>query len=652
MSKFSVKTGCRYLVWLALFIGVLFAYRSAFQASYQTWDDGAHSFEQTYVVNGDSQSFLDLFNNNNTVLRTYVPLTALSFFVEKKILGLTAFGSHFINLILHILVCVLVYRVSRRMGVSFPGAYITAVIFALHPIHVESVAWVSERKDVLYSIFYLAAILSYFDYSRTKKTSYYFSSFLFMILSLFSKSMALSLPLILLLIDHYSGRRINFVVLAEKIPFFIAASLISGITYLMNARPSIFHFPESILLWIWSGWFYIQKFFFPASLIPLYDRPFPVSLLTPGYFQAIVASFILLLLLLIIKNKWLRFGVLFYILSIFFLWRFDVYDNTIVADRFMYLPSLGFCLMFGASFDFLVKKDSAVRYCTVIIAAGLIALFLSLTSVQASHWKNAWTLWTWVLEHRPGLYYAHFNRAYAVQDDEYYPHVKDDFERFIFSRLRTLPHNQKHFSMIRSKMNYFRAIYGMRYHRAELNRGVWIDREYQRVPADYVYSLYGSAYCMIKDEARCLAMMKRALEVGVVRDAELLNMANYYFYLALDMKEALFFYNKILLRGAGNYDIRLKKGIILARLGRLDEALEEGLHLLEFDYKNPGAYNLLFHIFLATNQLYNAEMILQREMRLWESTPQVIQHQAMIAGKIDGTDTSNGLTGNSFKSGY
>ncbi|MCX5680983.1 MAG: hypothetical protein NT079_01660, partial [Candidatus Omnitrophica bacterium] len=242
-----------------------------------------------------------------------------------------------------------VFLFMRQLGISVWAAGFATLLFAIHPTRAESVAWVTERKDVLYGIFYMAGLNAYLRYIKDNNRNFYFLTIALALLSILSKPMALSFPLILLLCDWYGKRKIDKKIILEKIPIFFIIFIVAGMTYLRHVRVPVNSYSEALLIWPWTLTFYIKKFFYPVTLLPVYNIPKPVSIINPTYLSALLAAIAIPFILVRFRRfRWLLFSFGFYFLSIFFLLRFDYgHDAQSVADRFMYLASLGFCFFAG-----------------------------------------------------------------------------------------------------------------------------------------------------------------------------------------------------------------------------------------------------------------------------------------------------------------
>ena len=167
-------------------------------------DDPTHLLENVTLRALTFENFRAMFQSIVNV--TYIPLTTASFAMEYHFFGYNPFIYHLDNLLLHLGVIVCVFIFLQRLSLSVVAAGIGALFFGIHPLRVESVAWITERKDVLYGFFYMLAILQYWDYAKSGKKQFYFLSLLWGFLSILAKPMALSLPLILLLCDWWMRR--------------------------------------------------------------------------------------------------------------------------------------------------------------------------------------------------------------------------------------------------------------------------------------------------------------------------------------------------------------------------------------------------------------------------------------------------------------
>lgn len=390
-------------------------------------DDPGHLLENPQVISLAPENITAIFRT--TVNDTYIPLAILSFAVEHHFFGFHPFVYHWDNLLLHMFVVGLVFSLGRRMGLSALAAGAGSLLFAVHPMHVESVAWVTERKDVLYAFFYMLALYQYCRYLQAVRPpaagrlpsgggnrSAFVFSVVFGFLSILAKPMALSLPLVLCLFDLFYGRKLSGRWLVEKLIHAAYVIPVAWITAALHQRRLMDNWAEAALTAVWSFVFYIRKFIYPVDLSPLYATPSPVSLENPEILSSVILFAVYVACLVRYRrNRWFFFANGFFVASVFFLVRLRTsWDLHEVADRFMYLPSLGFCLLFGLGVERLFLRARANKRATASLALGL-ALVFTVLSVQSYRqtqvWENDTTLWAAVIQEGATDRLAYFARG-------------------------------------------------------------------------------------------------------------------------------------------------------------------------------------------------------------------------------------------------
>lgn len=387
------------LFFILLIIIVLVAFSPCLRFQFLHWDDYSHYVFNPCVYSLSWYNICNIFRQ--TVNDTYIPLTTLSFNLEYHLFGLSPFISHLINVLLHLALVLVIYDFAQILKFSPWESFIACVFFAINPIHVESVAWVTERKDVLGVLFYVLCLKHYWLYLKNNSNKGYVLSIIFGFLSVLTKSMAVSLPWILLLLDWFARRRNSKTLWLDKLPFAILLFPVSAITFFkLSPHPDIAHNPVLIGLWTFS--WYLEKFLLPFNLLPAYSPPAPVVLSNVIYLKALVIFVIFMSsLFLWRKNRLFVFACLFWIGTIFFFWRFNFNDIDIVADRFMYLPSLGFCLCLGRYLS---------RFKAIVLLMVMVLGFLTFNQCQI--WRDDMALWTWTISHDPQ------NTVAKVKQDE------------------------------------------------------------------------------------------------------------------------------------------------------------------------------------------------------------------------------------------
>ncbi|MFA6379158.1 MAG: hypothetical protein WCX16_05200, partial [Candidatus Omnitrophota bacterium] len=404
MKKFfsSEKVQSTILITLILLL-TLTVFFSCRHFSFLAWDDEGHLTQNPLVRELSLSNIVDIFKQK--VNTTYHPLTTLSFAIEYHFAQYNPFVYHLDNVLLHLGVTFFIFIFLRQLGLSVWTAALAVLFFAIHPTRVESIAWTTERKDLLYGFFYAAGLVAYLHYRKTDDKRFYVLTFFLALLSILSKAMALSFPLILCLCDWYQGRKISKKAILEKLPIFLIIIAIASITYVENARIPIKDYYQALLIWVWTFTFYFKKFFFPGVLLPIYDTPRPIAFLNLPFLSGFIIFGIVMSILFFGRRlKWLLFSFGFYFLSIFFLLRFDYgFDVHPVADRFLYLPSLGFCLFIAFFVEFIFKKiPPSQRWVKILIVFALVVLIVKMafrTYAQSQVWKDDYSLWSYQMKY-------------------------------------------------------------------------------------------------------------------------------------------------------------------------------------------------------------------------------------------------------------
>jgi len=388
---------------IAILLITLIAFSPSLNCGFTNWDDNLYILENPLVTGQLSNTFEEI--TTAFVAGNYHPLTLLSLSFDYQIAGLDPFQYHLTNLILHlintILVFFFIFLLSKR---KIWVALITTFVFAIHPLHVESVTWISERKDVLYTLFFLGSLISYIRYRETKKWKILGISFLFFFLSVISKPAAVVLPVLLLAIDFYRKEAFTYKLFWEKAPFFIISLIFGLIAVKAQVSSSAMGDFEFFTIWericfasyglIW----YLIKFFIPFGLSNFH--PYPVEGI-PAWFNALpilIAAIAGLTLFSLKKSRLLSFVVLFYVINLALVLQFVSVGNALTAERYTYVPYIGIGFLLGYFFEYLRKENSPkyrkykVPYTGFLIL--LACFFIVLTYNQTKVWTNSETLWT------------------------------------------------------------------------------------------------------------------------------------------------------------------------------------------------------------------------------------------------------------------
>ncbi len=358
------------------------------------------------------------------------PLAWISHMIDVQLFGLKPTGHHFINLALHTTNSVLVFLVLKRMtGAQWRSAFV-AGLFALHPLRVESVAWVAERKDVLCGFFWLLTIWFYAGYVQKKTLVAQFSAIGCFILALLSKPMAVTLPCALLLLDIWPLQRwdpfnpqsaIRNPQLLEKWPFFLLIPVMSVVTFFAQKSGGAVIALSSLSLHdrftnaLVSYASYVRKMFWPSDLSLFYPHPprgadWPMERIA---LAAVVLVAITVVMLWQAKRRaYFAVGWFWFLGTLFPVIGFFQVGPQAMADRFTYIPMIGlFIIIAWGAVDY-IKKPAVLAPAAIVV----LALCFGLTVKQVGHWDNSITVFTHAIDVTTNNALAHNNLASALDE--------------------------------------------------------------------------------------------------------------------------------------------------------------------------------------------------------------------------------------------
>jgi len=549
-------------LWIAILLTIVFLFPTL-QNGLLDWDDYAYVTDNDLIKNLSVSQVGEMFKAPG-VASHYHPITLFSLSIDYSIGGLNPFVYHLHNLLLHLVNLCLVYVLFLLISKKPLIATIVTLLFCLHPMHIESVAWISARKDLVYSMFFLLSLVFYQIRFSLKSHSdvYYWICYLLFLMSLLSKGMAVSLPIILLGMDYLSKRKDYKKMFLEKVPFFLLTILFVyvGVTGqseggALNSNAEI---PFIIRPFIacYGLVMYCVKALVPSNLSAFY--PYPSISDLPWYIYA--SSIPVVGMIVYIVKQWRRkrvlvFGSVFFMVSIFPVIQIIPFGHAIMADRYTYIPYLGLFFLIAYYFEKLINKVSINPNFRrgLLLASGAYVVLLGLISHNRSKvWENDDTLWTDVIEHYPNSYFAlgnlgnyWFNQGDNNKALGYYNSTIEIEERYFMAyNNRGLIYQAKG-DTARAILDYNKAIQLKRYPKAYINKGVILFQQ-------------GNNF-------RAIEAFKQGIE--------------------LDESYALAWFNL---------------GSVYYRIGKLDLALESFNHAERLEYKH-------IYLFLLRADLYNSK---------------------------------------------
>lgn len=428
---------------LGLVVALSFiVYIPSLQHGFVNWDDDRNIYENPNILNITSwETFFANLDNIFTshVIGNYNPLTILSFGIEKLLFGFEQLEYwHLNNILLHLLVVMLVFRIVLALNLTLIPAIFFALLFGLHPMRVESVAWLTERKDVLFAVFYFTALYYYIKSVKLRfKKSYRFIIIVSFTLALLSKIQAVSLPLSMLAVDYYFGRKISFKLIAEKW-FYFLLSLITGLVgiYFLRIQGSLesnesFSFFQRLFIGAYSYIVFIIKSVVPYRMVPMY--PYPATLGWQFYASMIPSLGVLAYIYYaFIKNyKSLAFGLLFFTFNILFLLQILSAGQGFIADRFTYVSYFGLFFIYAYGFQYLLQYTIKFRSLFISLAGVIIIVYAAINFQQNKIWKNGDTLWSHVLKYYTNATLPWGNRANYYRDQGRLKEALHDYSKTI-----------------------------------------------------------------------------------------------------------------------------------------------------------------------------------------------------------------------------
>ena len=440
-----------------LLILTWFLYKPSLNNHFTNWDDNLYVLDNAQVKQHGYQNTKYFFTHASA--GNYHPLTMLSLSFDYRLAEQDkrlvneipepdAEIFHTTSLILHVinvlLVFVFIYLLSRKRLIV---ASVTALLFAIHPMHVESVAWVAERKDVLYAFFFLAGLIVYMKY--LEKTSWWrlLITGLLFLASLFSKPSAVVFPLILLAVDFFYGRKFTARVFLEKLPFFILAVIFGVITSIIQGNLAasgikVFSLFQRLMFSSYGFITYQYKLLLPLKISAYYPYPGITSagnLPLIYYLSPLISLAIIGLVFYSIRfTKVIGFGYLFYFFSIALVLQFIPVGNAIMADRYSYISAIGLFFILAWYLDqAFVSKDKILRSLRWILAGACLVycIFLGKTTFeQTMVWNNSETLWTDVISKYPETYVAYKHRGNYYRSLNIFDKAMKDY--LIYTQIR------------------------------------------------------------------------------------------------------------------------------------------------------------------------------------------------------------------------
>ncbi len=499
------------------------------------------------------------------------PLLWLSFMFDYQLYGLNPGGYHLTNLILHILSTLLLFWLFHRMtGAVWKSAFVAA-FFALHPLHVESVAWISERKDVLSAFFWMLTLCLYVYYTEKPVIKRYLLVVFSFVCALMSKPMVVTLPVIMMLLDYWPLNRFELKkdnpVLwqaKEKLPFFLLSAVFSIITIYAQHNPSLKYFSFGSRFANASVSFvtYLEKTFWPHDLAVFY--PFSDQIPLWQVWSSILLIIMISITMIIVWKRLpsLFVGWFWYMITLLPVIGIIQSGEQAMADRYTYLPSIGIAvgLAWGTSLLFQrTKTRKKILFSAAIISLTVMSI---LTWMQCGYWKNSNELFNHTLQVTKNNYLAHNNLGFTLFNENKYEESLYHFSKAIsIKEDYAYAYNNRGFAY--AKVGQIqRAI-------EDYNKAIRLDPDYTRT-----YSNRGIAYYSLGQYHNAVEDLSKAITLK--QDyAEAYNHRGISYYALGQYQNAIEDLNMAITLKQNYAEAYNHRGIVYYALGQYQNAIED-----------------------------------------------------------------------------
>jgi len=574
-------------VWPILIIVILTlgTYWQVEKLGFINYDDPLYVTDNIHVQGGFTGSSL-YWALTNTDSGNWHPVTWLSHMLDCQIFGLDARWHHLINLSLHLLSSILLFELFRQATGMLWCSFLVAILFAIHPLHVESVVWVSERKDVLSTLFMIMALQNYTAFVRSKSIGRYLVTLLSFSLGLMSKPMLVSFPVILLLFDYWPlerYRRSGCAVLSrvktlllEKIPFILLSVVVAWITLAAQhgagaLKPSsLIPFGLRLTNSLVSFLRYIGKLFWPVDLAIFYPFPETIPVWQPITAICVVLAFSFMVLKLRDKRPYMVMGWFWYLSTLFPVVGFVQVGQQAYADRYSYIPSIGIFTILAwelARVSALFKRKTVL----VIMVSIILGVLSFMARRQVLYWQDSETLFSHVINvtDRNGL--AWLQRGNFFFENGRYAQAKESYQQ-----------------VLNISPNHFKALTNMGlilFKQGEPQQALLYFQKLQtRYPDNPpILNDIGTIYLELGDAGKATTFFRKAVDSDGSFMAALFNLA-----LSCErldkLDEAVVLYRKVIGLDANLAEAYNGLGVVYSRQGRQQMALKYFKKAVDLDH--------------------------------------------------------------------
>ena len=633
---------------LCLAAAIFIAYLPVWHAGF-IWDDDAYVTQNSLLTAPDGLSRIWFSAHMQS---QYFPLVFTTLRFEHALWGMNPLGYHLVNVFLHAANALLLWQLLRRLAV--PGAWLAAAIFALHPVQVESVAWITELKNVESTLFYLLALLAWVKFigkPATPSWSFYWLALLFLVLALFSKTTACTLPAALLLILWWRREQIGLRRILQVLPFLLIGLAMGVLSvwwekhlgdYIDPDAGAHFGFVQKVLIATRAVWFYAMTDLWPFNLTFIYPR-WEIDPNAPLQYLGLAGCLVLALLLWRhrrVLGQSVTVGVVFFVAALSPLLGFIplyTFRYSFVADHYQYLACAGLIVPVAALISNRMAGECPGRIFFRGLSASLLLLLGILTWKRADVYAVQETLWRDTIAKNPGCWMAHnnlglgfFNKGQIEEAVSRYQDaisLKSDYAEAhynlgiaLFAKNQVDAAIDEYKEAIRLAPNYALAHNNLGValvHKGQPDAAISQYQEAIRLRPDYAEAHNNLGLTLLSQGQldAAISQFQESIRLNSV-DAESHNNLGNALLQKGQTDEAVRQYQEAIRLKPDDAGAFFNLGNALQKLGRTDEAIRQFQEAVRLEPENTGDHNSLGLALFAKNQIEGAITQFQEVIRL------------------------------------
>ena len=615
------KAGPKYAMWAVLTILTLAVFASTIAFDFVSVDDPGYVIENPYLKTFPSTGFFRWAFTTGYAFNWH-PLTWISHALDVWIYGFHAGGHHTTNLLFHLINTILLFEVLRRMTRAYWRSAIVAALFAIHPLHVESVAWIAERKDVMSAFLFMLTVAAYMNYVKRRNLHRYLMAAALLALGLMTKPMLVSLPIILLLLDYWPLGRITSSgtgqavwsqarhLALEKIPLMCVATVSCVVTFLVQrhggAVMSFEYYSLGVRVKnaIVAYGLYLIKMIWPSRLAAFYPHKGDALPLWEVLFVGVILAAITVFVLLQARRRpYLLVGWLWYVVALVPVIGIVQVGTQAMADRYTYLPFIG---IFIALTWGMAETNAARRISNTVLAFGLcvlVGILAIAAGFQVQHWRNSDALFRHALRATVNNAFAHYNLGVDLIKRGKVDEAEIHFREALRIEPRYAKANNNLGSLLARRGH---TEEGISYFKAAIKNWPDFAEAYQNL---------ATAFINLKRPEEAIPPLRRSIELQPGNPLDYFELGNAYRAIHNETA-AILAYRQALALNTNLWDARVNLGNALLETAQYDMAVEEYTRAIQLKPGDPLPYVNRGYALIAQREWKSAAETLQQAIQL------------------------------------